>query len=757
MARYAYVLTIEGIGDPSGGGLVRYYYPEIPSYAVSDTEACAGLAEPCRGISASWDVLNSSVSSGRFTIILRPHSSRQVEAGPVNFQLVRPRAATKLAAAATDSVTTFQVLSASGTSGLQTGDVVYIERETCRISGLVDGGTPYISVVAGRGYAGSTAAEHLEGADVYLTPPSMVGRKASVYEVNLDTASSTSDETLIMQGYLSSDVAAGVHWPTFQAVSEFNKATLNAEPVSVTFILGNIADGVPVANWLGIGEIIAELADRAPRFHADGGYWYLPKLKAVWQGYVTGSRDDWTLDQTPIIAPDALPTYEESRGVRYQGYQIAWASRNGTYAPFKDSAGNTSEHPIDIALNLLTTTPGGANGDWDLGSSWAFDCALGIPVADVDTETAEALKAQMPDVRASEFWLGGDRSEDLTSILARLLGPWGIATGRTMSGQYLFIRLHDAFPGVTSTAITSADLLESNRLKQYTKGRALDSIVLMADPRPGDKEGTPQTIRELGARRWYPHNLGSIVGDRQVIKEAPYNSADLVEDSSAWILIASRIRRLSDRIAYVDIEVGPSLFGTIDLGDPVTVADVAIRDPVTGDRLGDGSSLKGLVTSVSPDYGARTMKLTVAFTDTGKVGLIAPSATIASWDGVNYIATCEASEWTSAGDVAKFAVGDVCVLLNGGLFTLRSDDGTNYQVTITEINAGANTITFDDFFRDSGGSSVLVQAGNVITFGHYDESTTGMKDYAYLGRDGARPAAPSVGTAADAPYVYGDF
>jgi len=762
MPGYAYILTIEGIGDPDGGGQTLYCYPEVPSWRDGDTEANAGLAEPPRGISASWDVLKNAVSSGRFTLLLRPYQSGG-EGGPINFQLVRPRAATKLAADASVGSSLFEVESESGVSGLAAGSVVYVERETCRVFSVTDGATPLITLTGGRGYAGSTASAHPKGSDVYLTPPSMVGRRATVYEINLDTASSEADEALILQGYLSSDVASGVHWPTFQAVSEFNKATLNAEPIAVACIYLRGEDEATYSRPLLGPDTTPD--QRTPRFHASGGYWYSPKLKAVWQAYASETSPGsgewwWTFDNDPLIAPESgvdVPPSAEGPTTPQPIYQIAWASRNGTYPPFKDSSGDTSEHAIDVALNLLTSTEAGTNGDWDLGPSWAFDCSLGIPIADVDTVSAEALKAQMPDVRASEFWLGGDRSESLTSILERLLSPWGVATGRTMSGQYLFIRLRDAYPGSTSTAITSSDVIEADRLKQYTKGRALDSIVLMADPRPGDREGTPQTIRELGARRWYPHNLGSIVGDRQVIREAPYNSADLGEDSSAWVLIASRIRRLSDRIAYVDISVGPSLFGTIDLGDAVTVSDVAIRDPRTGDRLTDSDALTGLVTSVAPDFSRRTMQLTIAFSDTGKVALISPSATVDSWDAGSYVATCEASDWTASNDVAEFSVGDVCVLLNGGLFTLRSDDGTNYQVTITDIDTGANTITFDTFFRDSGGSSVVVQAGNVIAFAHYDESTTGMQDFGFLGADGARPASPNVGTADDEVYTYGDF
>ena len=747
-----YLLRIEGVG--SADGQTVYCGPgAAPAYG-GDEYISGGLAETPRGASSKWDVLKTSVSSGRFTLILRPFLAGG-GGGPVNFQATRARPVTELRAAVDDdpATTTIPVRSTTAASGLAIGDVVYIERESCYVSGVTDGGTPSLTVT--RGYAGSTAADHATGADVFTVPPAMTGRKVTVSEVDTLTATSASDESDVLQAYISGEVASGLHWPTFAAVSEFAQGRLNPEPKGAIDTAA-----VEPARWMGgeTGGYLAQIGDygQAPRFHADGGYWWFPALKTVFAGSVveSGGLYLWELEPRPFWPPDPPP--ETGETVQTSAYQVAWSNRAGDYAPFVDEDGNTSEHPVDIAISFLTTRSGspGANGAWDLGDSWPADCALGIDVADVDTERAMVLKAMMPDIRASELFFGGEDSEKLSAVLERLLGPWGIACGRTMASTYRFLRLADVYPDDTSTALDDTNLVKPDNWKQKTRGRALDSVVLWTDPRPGGDKGNPQTVTEESTRRYYPSGRGVIIGDREVYRDSPYNSADLVEDSAAWTLISSRIRRLSDRVAFLEVEVGAGLFGSLDVGSGVTVHSVGLRSPITGDRLtASDDALKGVVTSLNPDFTSRNTRLTIALTDTGNVALISPSATVASWDGGSTTATVEPADWTAADDAGAFSVGDVCALLDADL-TLRSDDGSNYQTAVASIDT--EELEFDGVFKDAGGSTVTPDPGDVIVYAIYTEATAAMKaSFAFLGQDGAVPADPNVG--GDEAYTYGDY
>jgi len=749
---WLYIVTIEGIAA-GGNGIAKYCGPgPKPGYGGAAYFSRA-LAEVPSGASAQWDILRTAVSSGRFSMVFRPYQSDGT-AGPINFQATRARAVTELRAEVNDTVLQFPVRSESTVSGIVAGSIVYLERETLLVDSVIDGSSPVFNVLS-RGYAGSTAASHGEGADCFLVPPAMTGRKIEVFEVNTATATSDAGETKILQGYISGEVGAGLHWPTFAAVSEFATGRFNPEPEGVDSSL----------TFLGGGRSRFAIIEQTgpPRYHESGGYWYVPKLKAVWPAQATQagapfSHYNWEAEAEPLFALEGEPiTPSELSSGPYQAYQIAYSNREGAYAPFIDSAGDTSEHPIDIALCLICskgTGSAGTNGDWDLGSAFAADACLGVDVSQVDTDQAERLKAQMPGIRASEFWFGGEESETPGAVLERLLAPWGIAVGRNMVGTYKFLRLSDVYPDDASTALTTSNLIGPENWRQTTQGRALDSVVIHVDHRPGE-EGTPQTVTEVSTRRYYSGGArGVIIGDREEYRNSPYNSADLVEDSAAWTMIASRIRRLSDRVAFLDVEVGPSVFGTIDLGDGVTINDPGIRSPVTGDRLrSTDQALKGTVTSLQPDYSKRTMRIRIALTDTGNVCLIAPSATVASWNSSTNTATVNDADWTASNDAGAFAVGDVCVLLSSDLL-LESDDGTGVQTTIDSI--GTNTITFDSGFS-AGGFGVLPNSGDVITLAHYDVATSTMKDSGYLGRDGATPADPVVGTAGDEVYTFGDY
>ena len=747
-----YLMTIEGIGEAKvgGAGLVKYAFPTAPSYAGTETNA--GLAEPPRGTSSSFDIMKTSVSSGRFTVILRP------DVGPVNFQLVAPVAKTvtsaAVATASSGDTTVIPVMQGSSAHGFASGDVIYCERESLHVVSTSDtSGSETITVK--RGYAGSTAREHPAGADLFATPPAMTGRRVSVYEVST-TATSASSESLILQGFISGEVASGLHWPTFQVVSEFHDAELNAEPVALTaYGFRNFRGERIVTPYLEDPDVISA-EPLIPRFVSGGGYLWFPDLKAVFKGsasLIDGSAVyEWTVDPVPVYSdePEFWESYS-SGGSALAVYQIAYSDANviDGYPPFKDEDGNTSDHPLDIAMCLLCSRDGsaGANGGgWDLGSTWPSDCTLGISVSDIDLASVRQLIAMMPGIRANRFWLGGDESETLSSALRRLLGPWGIACGRSIDGKIKFLRLADVYASDTVTAITSRHLIRPDQWKQYAKGRAIDSVVIKPEPSPDGETGHPVTITELTGSRWYPNQYGCLIGGSETWDNSPYTNTDFAEDTTtAYILIASRVRRLASRVAYVDVATGPELFGSLDIGSPVSIHDRALRDPLTGERLtASDAAIKGMVTNISPDFSRRSTTITIAFTATSKVGTIAPSATVTGWTGSTNLAAVNPSDFTRSDDAGAFKIGDKCVILNADL-TLK---GSAVQA-VTAL--AASKLTFDGDF------GVTPVATDVITFAAFDDSTADQQaDHAYLADGGARGTVPTVGSGSEAAYTYGD-
>tara|TARA_R100000808_G_C2149751_1_gene158260 strand:+ start:1006 stop:3267 length:2262 start_codon:yes stop_codon:yes gene_type:complete len=752
MSTRYYLCKIEGLGIPGvgGGSQTTYCYPSVPSYANTLIYK-PGLAEPPAGSSAQWDIMSGQVSCGRFTVTFRPYQSDNA-AGYINLQQSRPRPKTQLSSAVNTSTDPLPISSDSSVHGIAVNDLIFVDRETMLVTAVTDGATPSLGVT--RGIAQSVASSHAIGADIFVVPPAYTGRKVVVSTVTSDGTSG--DETVILKGYISREVSSGLHWPSFAVVSQFGRAMLNNEPSSNDVEVYAPLD-VTVASG---GTNLIFPARVSPRFIASGGYWLLPDMKNVVLGSYDGSSGNWTADPFPIFGDTVLdPQLEEpavSTGAK--GYQIAWASIDQTYPPFKDENGDPDDRPISIVLNLLRTQPGAtAYSTFNLGTDFAADCALGVDATDVDITGALSLRDQMSGLHASQFWLAGDQSEPLSDVIDRLLQPFGINTGVNLAGKWVFLKLRDFYPDETAVVLNDTNLINPDRWVQRVAGRAIDKVIVKADANPIGLETTPQTVNAgTDARLYYPHQNGVIVGDTETFSDSPYNSIDLVEDGAAWTLIASRVRRLADRVQIYEVEAS-GVLDSVDLGYFCTLHSRGLRDPRTGFRMDASSTpLKCIITSLQPDYKRRTVRLSLAYLDTGNTCLISPSATVSSWDGSpNFTATCNASDFTSSDDVGAFSVGDVCVLLDSDL-TLRSDDGRNYQTAVDAINSGARTISFDGVFRDSGGSTVNPEDGDLIVYAHYDEATTDQKDYGYLAEDGSRPADPNVGTADAEPYEFGD-
>jgi len=129
--------------------------------------------------------------------------------------------------------------------------------------------------------------------------------------------------------------------------------------------------------------------------------------------------------------------------------------------------------------------------------------------------------------------------------------------------------------------------------------------------------------------------------------------------------------------------------------------------------------------------------------------VIAPSVTLSNWtEGAGaYTATTNADDFSlsTVDDAASFSVNDVVELLNSDL-TMKGSS-TQLVKTISGVSIGLN-----------GNFGVVPASGDLIVFAGYDDSTTSQKtDYAYLADGGHRGTNPTVGTAEDPPYIFGDF
>jgi|GEM_PF-5481156 len=760
----SYILTIEGWADSTG--IIKHCYPSVPDYATPGTQYYASLAEPPAGVTAQWSIEQSKMSMGRWNALFtRTFADVLLAAYLPPATYIHEGALGKVDLNAADTGVTIK--QSAVTAGLAIGDIVYSERETWDITNAV---ADLLTVT--RGYGGSTAAIHAAGAGIYATPPTWAGRQVKLYDVDR-VGSGAGSENLLRVGYISGEPAQGLHWPMISVVDQFFRVRLIDENLAQYMIaVSQRTEGSPPLAQFGFIDFGESWP--APRFNADGAYFYLPKPKVTIKG-TYDATEGWRLQTDPVVT-GSWPSIKIGQTEAWRAYEMIYSSVDGThgtdnFTPFgyDDGADTPSTNPIHIVLNLLlsldgTNTPGGGAVNYDRGAKLNPDFALGVEYALVDIDDMEVAAAELAGVSASRLWLGGPKGELLTDIFKRLLAPWGYAVGLSRQGVWKVLRVKDVVGVEVVTAINSSHIVRVGEVSHTMAGRAVDSVLIEADPWPDGSSVQTAKIQDIGGERLYPIGHGVQVGAEQVFKNTPYSSDDLVTDTDMYGFVASRMRFLALRSFTVDIVVGPSLFGQLDIGDGVTLHEVFIVNPNTGERLtATDDPITGLVVAVQDDYRTRQDKLTILLMPDQKVASIAPAARVVSYNAGTFTATVEADTYSGDDDAGAFTVDDAVVLLNSR-HVLRSDDGQTNPTYVKAI--GVNTLQFSQTaggaaaaFRDSAGpppAAVSPVATDVITYAHYDAVNAAQKANFAHGADGADPPqTPDLGAADDGPYVYG--
>jgi len=756
VAAKCYVVVIEGWADEDGQ--VKMCYPTVPDYATAQYGAI--LREPPKGVGSRWDPQDQKASTGRVTMVL--------SAGVPVLMRSNSQPVNSLYTVALVGDSSLQ-LKVDPSAALAVNQAIYSDTETMQITSVT--ASP-AAVGVTRGFGGSTAAQHAVDSLIYIdAPPTFVGREVIIYEVDR-VGSSAGAEVEIARGFVSAPPAAGLHEPTITIVERFGSALLDESPDDGTFNF-TWHDGAPLLNQSWNIDLDTGNAVPFPRFHQSGGYWWLPQEKMCFiASYST------TLGWEPgrVIAGKwpAMPSggeYEESFGLQIVSSlnDGTNGARDGNYNVFGYDS-TISSNPAHIALNLLVSTAAGGNAtgggrDYDR-PTLAPDFALGVPIARVDETSFERMAEALTGIEANMLFLGVTQ-ESFDDVFWRLLAPWGYTIGTNRKGHYVALSIKDSYAGESVLAITDANMVNIQGIRQYAKARPLDSILIECDPWPDGSSGHPIKVSNPDGSTIYPSNNGVRVGKQQQIKNAPYRNKDFDQLSRAYSFVANRMRLLASQVAFVDVELAPSAWNTADIGDIVTITTKAIRLPETGARMTTAdTALDAIVTTTAADFGKRTTKVTLMLLPSRKVGKIAPSGRVGAWDSGTKTMTLQGAEFSGAVDAATFSVGDSIVLLDEHS-VLRSDEGNDYPTYIKSISGNDIVIASTPSgspaaFRDSGGSSVTPNTSapaDVITFAHFDDckdnGSSTQLDFAFSADGGARGSTSTLGDDSDISYKYG--
>ena len=422
-------------------------------------------------------------------------------------------------------------------------------------------------------------------------------------------------------------------------------------------------------------------------------------------------------------------------------------------------------------LNLLSSIDGTnypSNGtSWDI-SELHPSFSLAVPASDIDYDSFVRFRQRLGErIVASYLILGSAHPTTFEDVFYRLLAPWGGTVGQRLDGKWACLYIGNTYDGDSVAAITSVQ--NWDRMKQITVGRSLDEVVIECDTRPDGTSTYPVIIDAPEGRDYTPEPIGQ----QRVYRSTPYSSRDFLVAGEGTLrhagrLVSTRLRRLSRRLDIVeDVGIGPNEFGTIDVGDHITIHSSHLRNPATGLKLAASDDpLNGIVTHVyDVNLRARTCNLRIALTGQDRVARIAPGVKVSSWDSMTLTATTYSHQFTRTrdgdgnsldDDAEHFEVGDTVILLNSKL-NPASDPAQDPAVTVASVG-GATSITFDRAFLTTVPATVNPVDGQFIVLRSYgdDYTTTARRNrYAFMADGGADGSASSVGGSTDV-YVFGD-
>jgi len=296
------------------------------------------------------------------------------------------------------------------------GDVFWIGDESLRISSFGPGAGDEYSRPADRGFAGSTEQEHLDGADVYASPPYYLNRRMrlrlfdnqretveTIWQGLLHTIRLDAEQATIALGgadtlALLFDAKGGTNtaWQVEGDYKPGNEISVVMQPDGVPQSKRMFQIGDCLVRMTSYVESIDNLNDPTP--------------------FDLTSHDEKEL--TPI-PPDAT-VRELVCFLREQ--QNGVGTDNVVFSSFSQSA-TRPDHAAVIALQLMCSTGTGTNGTHD---TLRRDWGLGIPVAQIDMAGwfEVIMNHPAPIDRLILNWDDNFSFEDV--IINRLLTPFGM-------------------------------------------------------------------------------------------------------------------------------------------------------------------------------------------------------------------------------------------------------------------------------------------------------------------------------------------
>lgn len=319
-------------------------------------------------------------------------------------------------------------LSIRAPNALQPGDKIYIGDETLIVQSCSPSGNSVYSAVVTRGKAGSTAREHNSGESVYTSPPYHKHREMKLELIDNRTGSIE----VIWRGILDS-IRTDAHQNQIE-----------------------VGGSDPLAAMLGAKGGTDKIWTHSLKYNGNG------RFKNYFEGFIDpdGTRGAQQLGLARMfrvgetlcrVFPDAggleayfigtaVPDHDGEVGeaveadVTVRELLCLWRDPNSTRFYHNDFSKlvDLQDHPVAIALALLTSTGTGNNGPFDiLGRDWG----LGISIDYIDLPAWLELISKYPE-RIDQLFLNWDDKYSFEDVvLNQLLTPFNFRPVPTPDGK----------------------------------------------------------------------------------------------------------------------------------------------------------------------------------------------------------------------------------------------------------------------------------------------------------------------------------
>lgn len=681
-------------------------------------------------------------------------------------------------------------LTVDSATGLSVGDVIYINAETLKITGISGN-----DLTVTRGHYGSEGAAHPEGANVFTRPPLFEGRRVTLYTYDTERGSLEPRQRGIISGSVTMD-GATMTVPVRQLMAPVTKAKINRDPVRATnsdlqeYTVPEDFDVFPSEKYFA-GTISVDSGEDFTRVkktdgqNASGTFWEIngePYLASgntlTYRLFKSGVRE---LNDVPRTGGNAAklespPTelFVVSRLLDEQfddnfSSTADYANMSSSFTVGGTSFDRTQEqknhyiyHPLAIFAAWAFGTSRGTSDPEEFDILKAPNMALDLSflfAADVKAKIHELVVdalGRSQQIDQIVIGAGGKPERMLDVARKKLLHPYGYKLGATNEGKLTIYR-----PGPPDV-----DGYSSARGNQISPIGGADGVYVVDN---GQGSTVDVIEAEFGAT---PYNDGRLITlkadsglpDRTFSLHAqPETSLDLstldasegVREATRYVLNQALLQHFASK--RLRVKVPDRLPDSLDygLGEYVTIDDIQIKDAWLVDSDGNRTStINNSVEWVGQIYARRPserfagFELELLINSDQIIRRRAPSGVVVSSASDEVV--IEETTFTNDSDADAFNVGDELKIVQPD-GTVRDD--SNQTVLSIDKSSGASV---NDRVNITGTWTTNPVAGDYVRLADYDDYDNTTVDtyvdrvYVYLS-----DLTEKLGTDNDDGDIYG--